>query len=103
MSEVWYVVSVEDSLESRVLGDGVRLRYSVSPHNSLIEEKRTDEEVLEDAAARGFNGSYCSTFCGISDQRLFEIRRAVRNKLFLRYGSFPTSAISIEPRVRLAR
>jgi len=98
----WYVVNVEDALDSTVLGPGIRLRFTVSPDNRVLVEDRTDEQIVESAASKGLDVGYVAACCGISEHRLAEVRMVIRNKMFRERGSFPKHAVSMDPVLRIA-
>jgi hypothetical protein len=103
VSETWYIVQVEDSFESTVIGPGVRIRFAISGSGRIISELRDVDDVAASAAEKGFDVSFANTFYSISSQRLAEIRKLIRNKLFSEYGSFPVHAVQIEPVLRLTK
>jgi hypothetical protein len=106
MAEVWLLIEVKDSiLKDKPLGDGVRVRYLVSPRLKLTREERSADEVVGASSDKGFEVRYCSSVSlpvapwiwrKIEENVLAELR----NSLGRNVRSF---AVSIEPLARMAR
>ncbi len=93
--KIYYVVVVEHEEDSYT--------FVVAPGVKLIEDARAIDQIEKDVAEKGHDLSYCSSFYGMQEQHIAEIRKeAARYLREWKNASVPFPwSIRIEPKLRI--
>jgi hypothetical protein len=104
--DVWLFIEVEDSiLHDKPLGDGVKVRYMVTPTLKILEENRDVDVVVNSAVDAGFEVTFASsTSPGLAPWQMRKVEAAVLEELRTRLGKNVRSfAVSITPLNRMIK